>query len=140
MERTGQVIANTNGQLTIAFCRPSDCEKCNGCHGGRTQTELTLKGNANIGDSVVVNMPTETVLKASALAYLLPLAGLIVGLFIGNTINGDVTALIGGLLGLSIALLAIKLADRYIKHQKQWHPQLIRIIRIEQKEDYNGTD
>ena len=79
MERIGEVTAVRGEFLEITFCRPADCEKCQACHGGQKQTTLMVRGTANVGDSAVVDMPADMVMKASATAYLIPLAGLLVG-------------------------------------------------------------
>ena len=86
MERIGEVTAVRGEFLEITFCRPSDCEKCQACHGGQKQTTLMVRGTANVGDSAVVDMPADMVMKASATAYLIPLAGLLIGLFAGAAV------------------------------------------------------
>ena len=109
MEQTGVVIAVAGENITVTFCRPTDCEKCGGCQGDRAQTQLVLKGNASIGDQVVVDMPTGNVLKASALAYTVPLGGLLGGMFIGYSASPSIetlnlSTLIGGVIGLRLRL------------------------------------
>ena len=76
MEREGEVIAVQGENLVVQFCRPTDCEKCHGCMGGSAQRQLLVHGQAQIGDRAVVEMPTQKIVKASALAYLFPLLGL----------------------------------------------------------------
>lgn len=139
MERTGEVIAAQGEKITVAFCRPADCEKCGVCQGGRAQTQLTLKGKAQVGDRVVVDMPTGNVLKATALAYVVPLVGLIGGMLIGYVLSPspdsvNLSALIGGGAGLGLALLVIRLADKKIRLNRAWHPQLLRVIHAKQEE------
>lgn len=85
MERMGEVVAVQGDLLVVQFCRPTDCEKCHGCMGGEAQRQLMVRGKAEIGDTAVVEMPTQKVLKASALAYAFPLLGMMGGsLFGGN--------------------------------------------------------
>ena len=139
MERTGEVIQVSGNQLTVQFCRPADCEKCGACHGGKQQTQIVVEGSAQVGDLATVNMPTSHVLQASALAYLLPLAGLMAGMFlgaflpIGVGLDQNILALTGGVIGLGIALAAIKLCDKRIKGRKDWKPQLVRVEKKEQQ-------
>ena len=75
MERMGEVVAVQGDLLVVQFCRPTDCEKCHGCMGGEAQRQLMVRGKAEIGDTAVVEMPTQKVLKASALAYAFTLLG-----------------------------------------------------------------
>ena len=82
MERTGEVTAVHGEYIEITFCRPSDCEKCNACHGGKSQSTLLLKGQAQVGDGAVVRMPVKSFMQASATAYVFPLAALLGGVFL----------------------------------------------------------
>ena len=132
MERVGEVVGVSGNQLQVVFCRPADCAKCGACHGGRAQMELKLTGKAQKGDQVVVEMPTGNVLKASVLAYTVPLIGLVGGMMLGNalkfTADSNLNAIIGGAAGLLTAFLIIRLSDRFIKQNPKWQPQLVRVI------------
>ena len=83
MERTGTITAVSGDTLEVTFCRPGDCEKCHACIGGEKKHVLLVKGEGHVGDMAVVSLPEQTVVKASALAYLLPLAGLFIGMLLG---------------------------------------------------------
>lgn len=135
MEQTGEVVAVSGEELVISFCRPTDCEKCGACHGAKRQTQLTLKGRAKVGDLAVVDMPSGNIIKAAMLAYGVPLIGLIAGLGLGYALGGgDLQAFAGGLLGLGLALVGVRLADRKIKNNAAWHPQLIRVLSANEEE------
>ena len=137
MERTGTVKAVDGQWLEIEFCRPADCEKCNACHGGSKVMNLRLKGNANVGDKVVVQMPLSTVTKASIIAYAIPAAGLLAGIAIGDKLFPTANSLggaIGGLLGMGIPALVLYLTERRRKNDPRWTPQLVRVIPAGQGE------
>lgn len=138
MERIGEVVGVNGNQLQVVFCRPADCEKCGACQGSRSQIELTLTGNAKTGDQVVVDMPANNVLKASAIAYAIPLLGLLCGMVLGNALpvlpDHNLSALICGTAGLIIALLIVHSADRAVSKNPKWHPRLIRVISARQEE------
>lgn len=70
MERTGTITAVSGDTLEVTFCRPGDCEKCHACIGGEKKHVLLVKGEGHVGDAAVVSLPEQTVVKASALAYL----------------------------------------------------------------------
>ena len=61
MERLGEVTKVDGKWLEITFCRPSDCDKCHACMGGPQTATLRLEGKANVGDSVLVELPASTV-------------------------------------------------------------------------------
>ena len=108
MERTGTITAVSGDTLEVTFCRPGDCEKCHACIGGEKKHVLLVKGEGHVGDVAVVSLPEQTVVKASALAYLLPLAGLFIGMLLGALIapqSETAGSAIGGVIGLAAALI-----------------------------------
>lgn len=72
------VVTEVNGDtLTVAFERHEACGDCHACmHGSESCAKHTvkLKGKANVGDIIEVEMDSSHVMEASALAYMLPLA------------------------------------------------------------------
>ena len=110
MERTGTITAVSGDTLEVTFCRPGDCEKCHACIGGEKKHVLLVKGEGHVGDVAVVSLPEQTVVKASALAYLLPLAGLFIGMLLGALVapqSETAGSAIGGVIGsVVIGLLA----------------------------------
>ncbi|MBE5768395.1 MAG: hypothetical protein E7333_02215 [Clostridiales bacterium] len=131
MRRTGEVTQIKGNMLEVTFCRPSDCEKCHACHGGAKQTSLMVKGQANIGDRVVVEIPTRTVMKASVLAYGLPLVGLFLGMILAGVLfpeSGDTGALLGAVIGLTLPLLGIVITEKIRASSPQWQPRLIEVL------------
>ena len=133
MIRTGEVTAVKGDFIEVTFCRPADCEKCHACHGGQKQTTLTLRGAASVGDQAVVEMPTRTILSASAIAYAMPLAGLMLGL-VGGTLlfpqSKDVAGLAGGVAGLIVAAAITRLTERFRRGKAKWQPTLKEIIPL----------
>jgi len=131
MQRIGEVTAIHGEMLEITFCRPSDCEKCNACHGGSKVMKIHLRGKANLGDGAVVEMPTKTIVQASVLAYGLPLAGLMVGLAAGTLLfpqNTDIAGVLCGAAGLGLMLLIVRITESKRRNDPRWKPQLIEII------------
>ncbi len=131
MERLGEVTRVDGKWLEITFCRPSDCDKCHACMGGSKTTTLRLEGKANVGDQALVSMPDSTITQASLIAYGLPLAGLLTGMFIGDAIypaEHSVGALIGAAAGLGLSLIVLLATERMRRSNPKWSPQLKRII------------
>ena len=131
MERTGEVTAVKGEWLEVTFCRPADCEKCNACGIGQKQTSMMVRGRANMGDMAVVSMPTSTVMQASLLVYVLPLVGLLVGLFGGTALfpqAENAAGLVGALIGLAIPLAFVLLTEKKRRQSDRWQPTLVKII------------
>ena len=137
MERLGEVTKVDGKWLEITFCRPSDCDKCHACMGGPNTTTLRLQGKANVGDSVLVELSASTVTKASALAYGLPLAGLLAGMLLGDTfipMENSLGALIGAVVGLALPLTYLLVSEKKRRSNPKWTPQIKRIIPMSKTE------
>lgn len=131
MERMGEVTAVRGDSVEITFCRPADCEKCGACHGSRAQMQITVKGEAQVGDFAVVDMPASSVVKASALAYVLPLAGLLLGVAVGSLlfpVQESLAGVIGGAIGLAVTLSVVAATEKKRRSDPVWSPKLLRII------------
>lgn len=133
MERVGEVTAvygePGNRMLQITFCRPADCGKCHACSGNQAQVQLMLKGEAELGDAAVVDMPTETVMKASLMAYVLPLVGLLGGAAIGGLLIGsDLAAALTAVIGLGAALTVVAVTEKKRRNNPAWHPVLKQVL------------
>ena len=77
------------------------------------------------GDRVVLEMHEATLLRAAALAYLAPLAGLVAGAVGGAALLGtEAAAMAGGLLGTGLAWLAASAHAR--RHAGALRPVLRR--------------
>ena len=104
MVRSGRVVEAADGKLKVCFERPEMCEKCGACTGHKHSELVTIRGEAAPGDIVEVEMPDARVFKASAIAYAVPLCGLMLGTLIGQTaFSTDIAAALCGLLGLALA-------------------------------------
>ena len=137
MDRLGEVTRVDGKWLEITFCRPSDCDKCHACMGGNKTTTLRLEGKANVGDKALVSMPDSTITQASLIAYGIPLAGLLIGVFAGDAIGpaeNSLGALIGAGVGLALPLIILMVTERSRRKNPKWSPQLKRIIPLGEAE------
>ena len=117
MQKIGEITAADRGTLEVTFCRPEDCGHCHACDGGQKPTVLRLSsaGQAcSVGDFAEVELPTGTVVKASLLAYALPLLLLLNRIFgFGGMIWAQpVTEMIMMAVSVSLLLGMITREDR----------------------------
>ena len=137
MERIGEVTKVDGKWLEITFCRPSDCDKCHACMGGPQTATLRLEGKANVGDSVLVELPASTVNIASLMAYGLPLAGMLGGMLLCDKfipLEGSLGSLIGAVVGLAIPLAYLLMTEKNRRQNPKWTPQIKRIIPMHKAE------
>lgn len=90
--------------------------------------------HAGVGDEVEVSVPDGTLLKLSALIYLLPVVALLIGAFFGAIIgetlqtNASVTAILlgGGLMALTF--YGLILYDRKKRKGNTSYPRMTRVL------------
>lgn len=131
MIKFGQVTAydEKTGMATITYIRPEACARCGGC-GALTQTgSITLKADCRAGNWVKVVLPDGRFMTATALAYVVPLAGFLAGLFAGNALSGgnELWALGGSLIGLGACLLGLKWNEKRIAGKPEWTPHVAQV-------------
>lgn len=137
MIRSGRVVEKENGCVSVCFDRPEMCEHCGACNGKAHKELVKILGDAEIGDVVEVEMPDAKIVRASALAYVVPLVGLMAGLLIGQNVFGsDTAAAVGGLIGLGVCWLIMHFLDRKMGSKVAWQPKLIAVHK-EEKHDGN---
>lgn len=137
MERLGEVTKVEGKWLEITFCRPSDCDKCHACMGGSKTMTLRLQGKAKVGDKALVSMPASTVTSASLMAYGMPLAGMLIGMFAGSKLlplENSLGTIIGAAIGLLLPIIALVATEKKRRSNPKWTPQLVRIIKANEAE------
>ncbi len=130
------IVTETNaGMLTIAFDRPEACGDCHNCMRGSEDCKkhlIRVAGDAHVGDVVTVELDDSHVVIASAIAYLVPLTGFLLGLaagyFLQNVIpiNGELLMSATAVIGTGIAYLIMKIIDPYFS-KGRWEPQIISV-------------
>ena len=130
MRQPGEITERKNGMIEVAFCRPEACAACNACEGGKKEHRIWVKGEGRVGDIAVVEMPDRMVAKASAVAYGLPLAGLLLGMILGNTLSGgkDILTLAGAAAGLAPSFGILKITEKYRAGKEAWNPRVVEIL------------
>lgn len=108
-------------RAVVRFERASACTACRAarlCAGNSTTRDLALALPAgyrlSVGDRVRVGVPEASALRATLIAYITPLAGLLAGLALGSAAGfGDAGAAVLGFSGLGGGLWAMRhLAER----------------------------
>ena len=136
MIRTGFVKEKKGDQLRVCFDRPEACEGCKGCAKGLLPKKelLTITGQAEIGDMVDVEMPEAQMLKASMLAYAMPLALFLIGLGVGSAarLSDGVTALVA-LACLALGYLAARVIDKKLGRRPRWKTAIVNVYPMSKK-------
>ena len=124
MEQLAKVRqTNGNGMARVVVVRESacsgDCHKCSGC-GAIRETLFVRAENrigADVGDHVVVETATHTVMKAVLLVYLVPVV-----LFFAGYVLGAVLSFLPGLtgaLGFALGIIPAVFLNRRMEQKKE---------------------
>ena len=137
MIRTGRVVQTDKDVLKVCFSRLDACGSCGMCGGGRDDAVVSIQGLARVGDVVEVDMPDAQVLKVSAIAYVIPLLGLLLGLWLGSLLfqNQELLVFGTGILMLALAYAGVKAFDARAALHPRWQPRLIRVLGSEETQD-----
>lgn len=125
----------TLGRARVRTQRGASCEQCGAqhacsCLGGGREALLWVEDplGVRVGDRVTIAVPEGTVLRASVLAYLLPVAALVVGALVGHRlasawgVAADLGAAGLGLAGMAAAFLLA----RYLGAKAVVAPRIVR--------------
>lgn len=149
MKEIGKVTQIDEGDATIIIQRSSSCASCNACSMGKNQNEMILKVSnelgATPGDWVELDLESISILKASAIAYIIPLIALLLGVAGGYglagkfSLNPEFLGALGGILLTALSFLGIKLMEPILNKKGDYSPKMISIINTSWKgEDRDG--
>lgn len=143
MTNKGVVTKVDGDKLTIVFERHEACGDCHACMHGSTDCkkhEIQLRGKANLGDIVEVEMDDSHVMAASALAYMVPLAGFLLGLLAGWALgrgmggaNGELITALGAIVGTAAAYGVMRLLDPHFARGR-WEQRIVSVKAPEHAE------
>ncbi len=128
MQERGLVVEVVDDVAKIKFMRTSACGNCKACglRNGKEFVIVSAKNqlNAKVDDAVLVEIDTKLSMLASALAYLIPLFMLILGVIVGGMVvnsfqmsNSDFVLASFGLIFCILGFLLLKVADNIFKQK-----------------------
>ncbi len=114
MEKLGTVKETSGNYMTVTIHRDSACgDNCAACGLCGNSREMTLKlkntGNFAVGDTIRLISDDKKFLGLSATGYLSLTALLILGAVLGGILGGDWFAFGGGLVGMLLGVLVLRL-------------------------------
>lgn len=136
-----EIVDNKTAKLKMQ--RHSACASCGKCQTLSSESkeilvEVDNSIGAKPGDHVEVNMENMNVLKATALAYVVPLIFLLVGTIVSYfmldmiiSTQGIIVELISGIIGIMLMLLSyviLKKNDSKFRDSRKFIPVITKII------------
>ncbi len=131
---------NTPGKAWVRTTRSSACESCSSRHacqgeasGKEMEVEAINTADARVGDHILLNFKTTSLLKATFLLYIFPilamLAGALLGQHIAQTRGSDPSAMAAlfAFLFFGLAFVVIRIAGRRLAKDNSYRPEILKI-------------
>ena len=142
MVNKGVVKEVLGEELVVVFERHEACGDCHACmHGSEDCAKHTIriKGKAEVGDIIEVEMDDSHVVAATAVAYMIPFAGLMLGLAGGwglthviTAINGELLMAMGAVVGTALAYVVMRMLDPVLS-KGRWEQKIISVTKPDEQ-------
>jgi sigma-E factor negative regulatory protein RseC len=133
MIKYGQITKrdDAKGLVTVEFSRPEACAKCGACGSQSQKGEVVVPSNCEIGQWVRVELPENRFLQATVLVYVLPLAGLILGMLLGYWLSAgsDLWTVLAAAFGVALSLFLLHRIDRRMSQKPEWTPKITGVFK-----------
>ena len=131
------IVKEVNGEMiTVVVERHEACGDCHACHMGSTDCAkhtITIKGKADVGDEIVVEMDESHVMAASATAYMIPFAGFMIGLLGGYALKlTEPLMALCAVAGTAAAYLIMRMLDPILS-KGRWEHHIVSVTKPENK-------
>lgn len=138
VEESGLIVAVEDDRVWVETIRSSACDSCKaqkGCghglinkasSGQRFRLDVQRNGIvARVGDTALIGIPEDSILKASLIGYLLPIVLLLLFSGTAKALWGELSSIVFGLLGLGVGFLSV----RYLGQSDRFGqgPQLLKV-------------
>jgi len=137
MSEIGQVMKVQGEDVHVRLLRQEACAKCGACTAGLDSKDMFVDAEnlakAKANDWVEIQLEEANFIKAVMIMYLIPLGGLLAGLFLGSILGMlllpkavDILAIVCGLSGAGLSFFLIHKNEHRFK-TKRFKPKAIRI-------------
>ena len=131
------IVKEVNGEMiTVVFERHEACGDCHACSMGSTDCAkhtITIKGVAEVGDEIVVEMDETHVMAASATAYMIPFAGFMIGLLGSYALKASEPVMaLCAVAGTACAYLIMRALDPVLS-KGRWEHKIVSVSKPEAK-------
>lgn len=117
MTRDAKVVIE-NGIPMAEIIREEACQSCRACRFGQQERLLVdLPGDReyHAGEIVHIELPDGDFSRGVLLAYVLPLAAMLAGLFIASSFGNEGIQALGAFLGLGVGLAIVRIISKIRK-------------------------
>ena len=137
MTENGIINKIKNNTAWVTVVKGEHCQGCTACSAfGEGSAELMARNDtsAKVGDRVQVEINPQKVVKHSAIVFLLPVFGLVLGYFLGVNylatlgLSTEGAGIVGSLAFMVLTFGGIVIYDRKIGKSGEVHARVIRVL------------
>ncbi|KNF08707.1 sigma-E factor regulator, RseC/MucC family [Gottschalkia purinilytica] len=141
MEQTGYVYKTDDKTAGIIVKRVSACgDSCASCSSDCSTSNITISIentlDAKVGDYIKIRTRTKSVLKSIFIAYFIPLALMVIGVFLGVSLFKNLgfkeyesLGFLMGIIFLGISYVLLRIIDKKISKNSNKTFEMIEILR-----------
>jgi sigma-E factor negative regulatory protein RseC len=143
----GTIVRVEGPKAWVVVRRSSACnhcgskESCVSLEGGKSmESEVLNPLSGQVGDRVILKIPTGSVLKLSFLVYVFPILAFILGAVYGvkfgkeHGMDPDLVSFLMGFSTSIVSFFVLKLIERMLMKKKEYIPEIERIIIGKERE------
>lgn len=142
MTNKGIVTQIVNNKVKLRLFKSSSCSHCSQCSEASKygkDYEFIIDKKVELGDLVTLEISEKDVIRAAAIAYIMPPIFMILGYIIAHKLNfSELQSAIGSFVGLGIAFLILFIYDKFFA--KKNIEDEIRVISIEKFDPNDISD
>lgn len=139
MTNKGIVTQIVDNKVKLKLFKSSSCSHCSQCSEASKygkDYEFTIDKKVELGDLITLEISERDVIKAAAIAYIMPPVFMILGYIIANKLNfNELQSAIGSFVGLAISFLILFVYDKFFA--KKNIENEIKVISVEK---FNPND
>ena len=132
------LVTGIDGDTAIVhFTRGTMCAHCGACLAlGDTDMETRVVNtlHAEIGDTVDVVIAPKKIVRASLLAYCVPLLFLLLGVWIGQSVSDRLSGILG-IIFCAVSFVLLRIIEPGIKRMRTFEPRMAAIVRTAESAD-----
>ena len=139
MIEVGEVVRASDGSVDVRIAPSERCEECGCCAAvgadAMVMSDVADTHHARPGDTVEVEVPEGSRLRASLIGYGLPIAILVAGYLAGYLLadvigaDADVTGAVAAILSVAAALVWLRSRGAGLMSAERYRPRVRAIIR-----------
>ena len=135
IDKNGDAIVVMDRKNACGGCGSTKTNTCNSClSGSKIQAKVLNTKQARKGDIVSVSLSTSKILKGAAALYLIPVAGILLGAFIGAgfheilSMDETIASMVTGFIGLVLGFFIVRLISERMNANEAMTPVISSII------------